>query len=91
LTNSVAEVQHSAAGTGNTAIRAAEAGAHNVELEWVEADAEAALPFADGEFDVVASSFGAILPPTTTRSRMRCCVCAGPVARSGSSPSPLRA
>jgi ubiquinone/menaquinone biosynthesis C-methylase UbiE len=69
-----------AAGTGNTAIRAAEAGAevvasdltpenfeagrreaeaHGVELEWVEADAEA-LTFADGEFDVVTSSFGAI-------------------------------
>jgi ubiquinone/menaquinone biosynthesis C-methylase UbiE len=72
-----------AAGTGNTAIRAAEAGAdvvasdltpehfaagrrearrHGVELEWVEADA-AALPFADGEFDVVTSSFGAIFAP----------------------------
>ena len=72
-----------AAGTGNTAIRAAEAGAevvasdltpenfeagrreaeaHGVELEWVEADAEA-LPFADGEFDVVTSSFGAIFAP----------------------------
>lgn len=69
-----------AAGTGNVAIRAAEAGAdvvasdltpenfaagrreareHGVELEWVEADAEA-LPFADGEFDVVTSSLGAI-------------------------------
>jgi len=72
-----------AAGTGNTAIRAAEAGAevvasdltpenfaagrreaddHGVELEWVEADAEA-LPFADGEFDVVTSSFGASFAP----------------------------
>ena len=72
-----------AAGTGNTAIRAAEAGAevvasdltpenfdagrraaeaHNVELAWVEADAEA-LPFADGEFDIVTSSFGAIFAP----------------------------
>jgi ubiquinone/menaquinone biosynthesis C-methylase UbiE len=72
-----------AAGTGNTAIRAAEAGAevvasdltpenfeagrgeaelHGVELTWVEADAEA-LPFADGEFDVVTSSFGAIFAP----------------------------
>ena len=65
-----------AAGTGNTAIRAAQAGAdvvasdltpenfdagrrepaaQGVELEWVEADAEA-LPFADGAFDVVTSS-----------------------------------
>ena len=72
-----------AAGTGNTAIRAAQTGAdvvasdltpenfeagrreaneQNVELEWVEADAEA-LPFADGEFDVVTSSFGAIFGP----------------------------
>jgi ubiquinone/menaquinone biosynthesis C-methylase UbiE len=72
-----------AAGTGNTAIRAAGAGAEvvasdltpenfeagrreaearGVKLEWVEADAEA-LPFADGEFDVVTSSFGAIFAP----------------------------
>jgi ubiquinone/menaquinone biosynthesis C-methylase UbiE len=72
-----------AAGTGNTAIRAAEAGAevvasdltpenfdagrreaeaHGVELEWVEADAEA-LPFADAEFDVVTSSVGALFAP----------------------------
>jgi ubiquinone/menaquinone biosynthesis C-methylase UbiE len=72
-----------AAGTGNVAIRAAEAGAtvvasdltpeqleagrrearnRGVTLEWVEADAEA-LPFADGEFDVVTSSFGAMFAP----------------------------
>jgi SAM-dependent methyltransferase len=72
-----------AAGTGNTAIRAAQAGAdvvasdltpqnfaagrreaeaQNVEVEWVEADAEA-LPFGDNEFDVVTSSFGAIFAP----------------------------
>ena len=72
-----------AAGTGNTAIRAAEAGAEvvasdltpenfeagrreadarGVELEWVQADAEA-LPFADGEFDVVTSSVGALFAP----------------------------
>lgn len=72
-----------AAGTGNTAIRAAQAGAEvvasdltpenfeagrreaeaeGVELQWREADAEA-LPFADGEFDVVTSSFGAIFAP----------------------------
>ena len=72
-----------AAGTGNTAIRAAQAGAavvasdltpenfdagrreaeaHGVELEWVEADAEA-LPFGDGEFDAVTSSVGAIFAP----------------------------
>jgi ubiquinone/menaquinone biosynthesis C-methylase UbiE len=72
-----------AAGTGNTAIRAAEAGAQvvasdltpenfeagrgeararGVELDWVEADAEA-LPFDDDAFDVVTSSFGAIFAP----------------------------
>ena len=72
-----------AAGTGNTAIRAAkrgarvvasdltpehfvagrrEARAEGVELEWVEADAEA-LPFDDGEFDVVTSSLGAMFAP----------------------------
>ena len=72
-----------AAGSGNVAIRAAEAGAQvvasdltaanfepgrreaekqGVELEWVEADAEA-LPFQDGEFDVVTSSLGAIFAP----------------------------
>ena len=72
-----------AAGSGNVAIRAAEAGARvvaadltpenfvagrreararGVELEWVEADAEA-LPFGDGEFDVVTSAVGAIFAP----------------------------
>src|SRR4051812_7806966 len=72
-----------AAGTGNVAIRAAEAGAqvvacdltpenfaagrrearaHGVRVEWVEADAEA-LPFGDGEFDVVTSAVGAIFAP----------------------------
>src|SRR5262245_51398391 len=72
-----------AAGTGNTAIRAAEAGAavvasdltpenfeagrreaalRGVELEWVEADAQA-LPFEDGGFDVVTSSFGVMFAP----------------------------
>jgi 2-polyprenyl-3-methyl-5-hydroxy-6-metoxy-1,4-benzoquinol methylase len=72
-----------AAGSGNVAIRAAEAGAavvasdltpenleagrrearaRGVELEWVEANAEA-LPFGDGEFDVVTSALGAIFAP----------------------------
>ncbi|MGQ0482487.1 MAG: class I SAM-dependent methyltransferase [Pseudonocardia sp.] len=39
--------------------RAAEAG---LELEWVEADAEA-LPFEAGQFDVVLSSIGAMFAP----------------------------
>jgi SAM-dependent methyltransferase len=72
-----------AAGTGNVAIRAAEAGAQvtasdltpenfatgareaaarGVDLDWVQADAQR-LPFADGEFDVVTSCFGAIFGP----------------------------
>jgi ubiquinone/menaquinone biosynthesis C-methylase UbiE len=72
-----------AAGTGNTALRAAATGADviasdltpdhfdagrrearrlGVTLEWVEADAEA-LPFGDGEFDVVTSSVGAMWAP----------------------------
>jgi ubiquinone/menaquinone biosynthesis C-methylase UbiE len=39
-----------------------EANARGVELEWVEADAEA-LPFEDETFDVVTSSFGAMFAP----------------------------
>ena len=46
----------------NLAAGRAEARALGVELEWVQADA-AALPFADGEFDVVTSSLGAIFAP----------------------------
>jgi ubiquinone/menaquinone biosynthesis C-methylase UbiE len=72
-----------AAGSGNVAIRAAEAGAtviasdltpQNLEagrreaqaraldIGWVEADAEA-LPFEDGEFDVVTSCLGVMFAP----------------------------
>jgi ubiquinone/menaquinone biosynthesis C-methylase UbiE len=72
-----------AAGSGNVALRAAEAGARvvacditpehfeagrreararGVDLDWVEGDAQA-LPFGDGEFDAVTSSFGAIFAP----------------------------
>jgi ubiquinone/menaquinone biosynthesis C-methylase UbiE len=72
-----------AAGTGNVALRAAQAGAQVVasdvtreslavgernarelglEIEWVQADAQA-LPFANGEFDVVTSAVGAIFAP----------------------------
>jgi 2-polyprenyl-3-methyl-5-hydroxy-6-metoxy-1,4-benzoquinol methylase len=39
-----------------------EARQRGVELDWVEADAEA-LPFGDSEFDAVTSSFGAIFAP----------------------------
>jgi ubiquinone/menaquinone biosynthesis C-methylase UbiE len=72
-----------AAGTGNVALRAAQAGAVvtasdltpenfaagrreadelGVELAWIEADAES-LPFDDGAFDVVTSSFGVMFAP----------------------------
>jgi SAM-dependent methyltransferase len=72
-----------AAGSGNVALRAAEAGASvvasdlspagfeagrreaaalGVEVEWVEADAQA-LPFPDGAFDAVTSCFGAMFAP----------------------------
>ena len=72
-----------AAGTGNVALRAAQAGARVVasdvtreslavgernahelglQIEWVQGDAQA-LPFADGEFDVVTSAVGAIFAP----------------------------
>ena len=39
-----------------------EAAARGVELDWVEGVVEA-LPFADGEFDVVTSCFGAMFAP----------------------------
>src|SRR5438270_5170140 len=85
-----------AAGAGNIAIPAAEAGAEviasdltpelfepgrrdaaarGVELEWVEADAEA-LPFDDGEFDVVTSAAGAMFAPdhaAVARELLRVC------------------
>lgn len=72
-----------AAGSGNAAIPAAEAGAivtasdltpelfdagrgiaaqRGVDLEWVEADAEA-LPFAENSFDVVMSCVGVMFAP----------------------------
>jgi SAM-dependent methyltransferase len=68
-----------ATGTGEVALRAARAGADvtgldiaprlleqarskSADVEWVEGDAQA-LPFADGAFDVVSSSFGLIFAP----------------------------
>jgi SAM-dependent methyltransferase len=78
-----ARVLDVAAGSGNVALRAAEAGASvvasdlspagfgagrreasvlGVEVEWVEADAQA-LPFPDGAFDAVTSCFGAMFAP----------------------------
>jgi ubiquinone/menaquinone biosynthesis C-methylase UbiE len=101
-----------AAGTGNTAIRAAlagaevvaadltpenfeagqrEAAAHGVQVEWVEADAEA-LPFGDGEFDVVTSSFGAIFAPdhqATADEMLRVCRPGGTVGMLNFTPEGL--
>jgi ubiquinone/menaquinone biosynthesis C-methylase UbiE len=101
-----------AAGTGNTAIRAAEAGARvvasdltpenfeagrheararGVELEWVEADAEA-LPFADDEFDVVTSSFGAIFAPdhqAVADEMLRVCTAGGTIGMLNFTPEGL--
>jgi len=72
-----------ACGTGNVAVRAAQAGARvtgldltaelfdaarghataaGVDVAWVQGDAEA-LPFEDGSFDVVTSSFGCMFAP----------------------------
>ena len=50
----------------NFAAGKSEALARGVELEWVQADAEA-LPFGDAEFDVVTSSFGAMFAPDQQR------------------------
>ena len=103
-----------ATGTGNVAIRAAEAGAqvvasdltpehfeagrreaaaHGVELDWVEADAEA-LPFGDGEFDVVTSSLGAIFAPdhqAVADELLRVCRPGGTIAMINFTPDGLAA
>lgn len=101
-----------AAGTGNTAIRAAEAGAEviasdltpenfesgraeaaerGVELQWVEADAEA-LPFGDREFDAVTSSVGALFAPHHQRvadEMLRVCRPAGTIGMINFTPDGL--
>lgn len=92
-----------AAGSGNAAIPAAEAGAivtasdltpelfdagrrlaadRGVELEWVEADAEA-MPFSDNSFDVVMSCVGAMFAPhhqATADELVRVCKPGGTIA-----------
>jgi ubiquinone/menaquinone biosynthesis C-methylase UbiE len=60
-------------------VRAAE---HGVDLEWVQADAEA-LPFADGQFDVVMSCIGAMFAPqhdATATELARVCRPGGTIA-----------
>ena len=99
-----------AAGTGNVAIRAAEAGAdvvasdltpesiaagerearsRGIALDWVVADAQA-LPFADGEFDVAVSSFGAMFAPdheATARELLRVCKPGGTIGLASFTPN----
>ena len=101
-----------AAGSGNVALRAAEAGAtvvasdlapenlaagrrearaRGLELEWVEADAEA-LPFAGDRFDVVTSSFGAIFAPdhqAVAGELLRVCRPGGTIAMANFTPEGL--
>jgi ubiquinone/menaquinone biosynthesis C-methylase UbiE len=54
-----------------------------VELEWMEADAEA-LPFKDNEFDVVTSCTGIMFAPTIRRAQTNWCGSANPAAQSAS-------
>ena len=101
-----------AAGTGNVAVRAAEAGAdvvasdltpenlaagraaaeaRGIELDWVEADAEA-LPFADGAFDAVTSAFGVMFAPdhrAAARELLRVCRPGGTIALASFTPDGL--
>ena len=103
-----------AAGSGNVAIRAAEAGAdvvasditvenmkagereaskRGVELEWVEGDAQA-LPFGDGEFDVVTSSAGAMFAPdqqAVADELLRVCRPGGSIGMANFTPNGLAA
>jgi len=61
--------------TANFAAGMRAAAAAGVALEWREADAEA-LPFKDGEFDVVTSCFGAMFAPdhrATANELLRVC------------------
>ena len=67
--------------------------ARGVELDWVEADAEA-LPFGDGEFDVVTSSFGAMFAPnhqTVADELLRVCRPGGTIGMLNFTPEGLAA
>jgi ubiquinone/menaquinone biosynthesis C-methylase UbiE len=103
-----------AAGSGNVAIRAADAGAEvvasditvenmtagereasrrGVELQWVEADAQA-LPFGDGEFDVVTSAVGAMFAPdqqAVADELIRVCSPGGTIGMANFTPNGLAA
>lgn len=103
-----------ASGSGNVAIRAAEAGAdvvasditvanmkagareadrRGVELEWIEADAQA-LPFGDAEFDVITSAVGAMFAPdqhAVADELLRVCRPGGTIAMANFTPDGLAA
>jgi len=68
-----------------------EADERGIDLEWVEADAEA-LPFEDGEFDVVTSAFGAMFAPDHGRvagELLRVCKPGGTIAIASFTPDGL--
>ena len=72
----------------NLAAGRAAAEARGIELEWVEADAEA-LPFADGAFDVVTSAFGVMFAPdhrAAARELLRVCRPGGTIALASFAP-----
>ena len=59
-----------------------------IELTWVEADAEA-LPFDDGEFEVVTSAFGAMFAPdhrAVARELLRVCKPGGAIVLANFTP-----
>ena len=59
-----------------------------VEVEWIEGDAQA-LPFADGEFDVVTSCFGAMFASNhqaTAREMLRVCRAGGVIGMTNFTP-----
>jgi 2-polyprenyl-6-hydroxyphenyl methylase/3-demethylubiquinone-9 3-methyltransferase len=65
-----------------------EARERGVDVEWVVADAQA-LPFADGEFDVVTSSFGAMFAPdhqAVADELLRVCRPGGPIGMANFTP-----
>ena len=71
-----------------TAARRAET--EGLDLETREADAQA-LPFADGEFDVVLSPFGVMFAPDQSRAAselLRVCRPPAPAVRSSGAPRP---
>jgi len=70
-----------------------EAAAAGLEVEWIDADAES-LPFGNGEFDVVTSSFGAIFAPDQQRvadEMLRVCRPGGTIGMANFTPEGLAA